>query len=310
MMLLTARMRTLLLLLREPEVLLRPQKLCSYYLRKMCNRLPDFEEIVLPWGCRIRVKPNEYIGKRLVICNLFDLCISELIWRLLTPGQCAVDVGANIGYMTSIMASRVGKHGRVIAFEPHPGLFQELLANVRTWQTEAKLFGKVVPYNIALSNVCGEGVLKIPSDFEGNRGLCSLVSDVVENDDSTYLKVQVERLDEILRCEKQIELLKIDVEGHELEVLKGSSYLIENGRIANIIFEDPQTYPTPATMFLEQHGYALLYLGKKFLGLTVGNIEKNREKYRRSPEGASYLATREPERILSVLGKKGWTIMR
>jgi len=290
---------------------LRPQALCSYYRKRIRNSLHDFEEIMLPWGCKIRIKTNEGIGRRLVMRGVFDLCVSETIWRLLDTGQCAVDVGANIGYMTSIMAAKVGKGGTVIAFEPHPGLFQELLTNINTWKSEAKLFGKVVPYNFAIGNECGEGVLRIPPRFERNRGLCSLVASVEESGESAYCIVQVKRLDEVLRCEGQIELLKIDVEGHELEVLKGSSYLIENGRIANIVFEDHQPYPTPAMRFLEQHGYKLLYLGKKFFGLAVGNIEKKREEYNRpQPEGASYLATHEPERIMTLLVKKGWTILK
>ena len=74
-----------------------------------------------------------------VLCNLFvkicersctsilafDLISCEAIWRLLDEGELALDVGANIGYMTSLMAARLGKNGRVIAFEPHPVLFQE-----------------------------------------------------------------------------------------------------------------------------------------------------------------------------------------
>jgi FkbM family methyltransferase len=51
------------------------------------------------------------------------------------PGR-AVDVGANIGYMTSLMAHKVGLSGKVIAFEPHPAIYKRLVNNVQDWHIE------------------------------------------------------------------------------------------------------------------------------------------------------------------------------
>ena len=59
-----------------------------------------------------------------------DLAVSEALWRLLDPGALALDVGANIGFMTNLMAWRSGPCGRVLAFEPHPEVFRSLAENV------------------------------------------------------------------------------------------------------------------------------------------------------------------------------------
>jgi len=297
-------------LLSQPECVSQPCRLCSYYLRRVFNRLHDVEEVDVRWGCTLRVRPSEYIGRRLVICGVFDLCVSEVVWRLLAPGQRAVDVGANVGYMTSIMAVRVGKDGLVTAFEPHPGLYRELVRNIQSWERELVSLAEIVPHNYAASDKSGEAILEIPAKFEGNQGLSSLVSGMQFAEESDYCTVESRRLDEVLRDDKPIQLLKIDVEGHELEVLRGCSSVIEDRQIVNIVYEDLGDCNSPVASYLKQVGYELFYLGKRFSGLAVGPIDRKAEEYRgEQPEGASYLATFEAERALSKLQKKGWSVL-
>jgi len=303
--------KSFLTLLRKPECLSQPYRVASYYLRRIFNRLHDFEEVHVPWGCTLRVRPSEYIGRRLLICGVFHLCVSEAVWRLLGPGQHAVDVGANIGYMTSIMAARVGEDGRVTAFEPHPALYHELVGNIQTWERELVSFPQIIAYNYAASDKSGEAILEIPAKFQGNQGLCSLVSGMAFREESDYCTVATRRLDEILRDDKPIHLLKIDVEGHELEVLEGCSRLIESRQIANVIYEDLGACNSPTASYLRGVGYELFYLGETFSGLAVGRIDRKGQEYaREQPEGASYLATLEADRAISTLRKKGWRVLK
>ena len=74
----------------------------------------------MPWGLQMQIRPNDYIGSCIWGRGIYDLGVSEAIWRLLDKDDLAIDVGANIGHMTGIMARRVGPKGAVIAFEPHP----------------------------------------------------------------------------------------------------------------------------------------------------------------------------------------------
>src|SRR4051794_41171190 len=64
-------------------------------------------EAELPWAQQITVFRDE-IGRTIIASGIFDLCVTETIFRLLDRGDRAVDVGANVGYLTSLMAQRAG----------------------------------------------------------------------------------------------------------------------------------------------------------------------------------------------------------
>jgi len=298
----------------EPEFIYNPKYLIYYCLKALSRNINNYEEVMLPWGCRIRVNAQEYIGRNIFAFGVFDLCVSEVIWRLLAQEDYAVDVGANIGYMTSIMAAKVGKQGNVVSFEPHPELFQELSVNIEKWQNEIG-YAQITAKNVALSEGSGKGVLHVPDCHKQNSGLCKIISYNKDIEKKGSIVVNLERLDNFMKKDKRIGLLKIDVEGHEFEVLKGSSGLIEKHQIRDIIFEDHYDLAkadlAKVTNFLEGYGYELFYLGKRFFGLAVNDIKRKKLEYKRAqPEGASYLATIEPQRALSLLSGKGWSVLR
>ena len=58
----------------------------------------------LPWGSLIHVRPDDVIGAKVLKLGLFDLDVCETIARLAVAGDLLLDVGANIGQMTSLMA--------------------------------------------------------------------------------------------------------------------------------------------------------------------------------------------------------------
>ena len=124
-----------------------------------------------------------------------DLRVSEALWRLTDCGETAIDIGANIGYMTRLLAFRVGRQGRVLAFEPQPKLVNILTENVDAWRCETGATIEVHP--LALSDHEGEALLGIPDDFDQNHGLTHLVS---AGDDSpkTRIPVRIKRLDNII----------------------------------------------------------------------------------------------------------------
>ena len=292
----------------RPEYIFRPMQILRRLTREYSKSYNVIEEVTLPWGLKIRVRPYETIGSCIWRLGIYDLCVSESICRLLDPGECAVDVGANIGHMTSVMATRVGQTGKVIAFEPHPWIYKELNVNVRNW---AKLsgMGKIITQNVALSDHCGDGLLNIPDDFEKNRGLATLISDKKKTGfNGRVCKVSLKTLDQVIGKTDRIGILKIDVEGHELEVLKGGVQLINRHAIRDIIFEETGQSPTPVTEFLENKGYNVFYLGQKILGLKVVPIT---DPYVRGVGDApNCLATVDPARTIARLSKKGWAVLR
>src|SRR5712692_7676636 len=96
--------------LNKPEYFFRPLQV----LQRMAFAIhpPGIAEVRVPGGLRIRVNTREDIGRSICTQGTYDIATSEAITRLLDGGEVAIDIGANIGWMTSVMARRVGTMGR------------------------------------------------------------------------------------------------------------------------------------------------------------------------------------------------------
>src|SRR5262245_30401299 len=114
----------------KPEYLLRPSQLWRRLQWHFAPANETYISVRLPWGAQIRVRPTDVIGSAIAKLGLFDLLVSESLFRLCDVGELALDIGANIGQMTSLMAVKVGPSGTVLAFEPHFEIFSELAFNV------------------------------------------------------------------------------------------------------------------------------------------------------------------------------------
>lgn len=303
----------LLCYLNKPEYLFRPQQILSRLAYDSKYDSKDFVEVRLPWGLMLRVRPHEVIGASVLKMGVYDLTVSETIWRLLEPGGCSLDVGANIGHMSSIMATRVGEGGTVHSFEPHPQVYQELDYNVHNW-SEVHCVCQSQAHNFGLSDTNGEGILEMPESFDGNRGTAYVVSmtdDGMSAQRGVRKAIGLQRLDDFWAANgdgRKIDLMKIDVEGHELSVLKGAAGLIEADLIRDILFEENRLYPTDVTDYLSAKGYSVFLLDKGFLGPLVSNPVKDRQP--RIPwEPPAFLATKDPQRALRLLKKRGWDIL-
>lgn len=255
------------------------------------------ETVRLPWDLELTIFSDE-IGRAIAYTGVFDMPLTETILRLTEPGDLALDVGANVGYVTSLMARRAGPTGRVIAFEPHPTIHPVLEENARRWHTDPSV-AAVEARRLALSNESGAGHLHVEG-VEGHMGLFAL-SDSANGD--VGLEVELGRLDDLL-AESPPQLLKIDVEGHERAVLEGGAGLLSEGRIRDVVFEEHAIYPAPSMTLLEEHGMTLFTLKHTLLGLHVHPIEEGPAP----PEwpGPNYLATRDPDRAMRLLRPRGW----
>jgi predicted O-methyltransferase YrrM len=89
----------------------------------------EFVEMRPPWDMNIRVHLLEEHGKILATLVAINLAVIETLWRLTEPGELVVDVGANIGYISAVLAHRVAG-GYIWAFEAHPEIFTELKFNI------------------------------------------------------------------------------------------------------------------------------------------------------------------------------------
>jgi hypothetical protein len=90
--------------LNKPYYLFRPRQVPQRLRRAFEREDPDrMETVTLPWGLQLTVRPTDSVGRVVLRTGVFDICVSETLFRLLDPGDLAIDVGAHAGYMTSII---------------------------------------------------------------------------------------------------------------------------------------------------------------------------------------------------------------
>jgi FkbM family methyltransferase len=292
-------------LLRKPEYRHRPTQALKRLLHVIL-REPEVATVKLPWGLRIRVNPRDDIGRSIWQLGVYDLSLSETIWRLLDSRETAVDVGANIGYVTGLMAVRSGVGGRVISVEPHPRIFQLLRTNVEKWKKEA--IAEITTVEAAVSSKNGRAFLEEPPDFGQNIGTARMVPSIPDERTMRLIEVTTARLDEIVG-KRDIGLLKLDVEGHELEALSGSQELLVTHAIRDIVYEDHSgSFTSRVAVQLRDLDYAIFGLSYDRNGLTLApeGIEVSKPSY--TPQ--NFLATCQPQRAFERFRRPGWQVLR
>lgn len=298
--------------LLKPEYLCRPSQLFRRLGRVFGGR-PEVGTVTLPWGLRMQVRPRDSLSLHLWHLGVLDLPVTEVIWRLLAPGDTAVDVGANMGYYAGLMAARVGAKGRVWAYEPHPEIFKDLDAHAKAWRGQGGDFAAVDARECAASDADGTAELFESEEFSANRGTASLEGAVdhvthERREATRKLVIRTRRLDDELAGAGPVALMKVDVEGHEAAVFRGARTLLESGRVRHVVFEEHQGVPSPATELLVSMGYTLFKVGRKFGGPELTAPEASAELPVWLPP--NLLATREPDRVREVCGRPGWDSLR
>jgi FkbM family methyltransferase len=296
----------------KPEYYYQPKRFLKRLIANPKEPPSVFCDQTLPWQLIIRVRSLEEQGLILRTLGVIDLAVTETLWRLTNPRELVVDVGANIGYMTSLFAARVGQLGKVWAFEAHPEIFEELKHNVFQWREQLPNT-QIEIQQVAISKQVGRVTLSIPTSFTSNRGLAQVtLSDSIPTEQPLTvepgIRVTSTTLDELFLEESRIGVLKLDVEGHELNVLQGATGLLQDKQIRDIVFEEHRNYPTDVTNLLELMGYRLFRIQRQFWKPAL--LPPNSTIPRSTWEPTSFLATVEPERAIDRLRQRGWIIFK
>ena len=201
----------------------------------------------------------------------------------------------------SLMALRVGKTGNVMAYEPHPGLFELLKHNTQLLSRKADA---CVPslFQLALSDHDGNAALVTDKDWETHHGL-GYLADSPETQ-AGGIPVETRRLDQLVTS-GSVSLLKLDVEGHEAQILRGASRLLKDKQIKTVIYEERVGVNGPSHKVLGEAGYALFALDSRLSGPFLTKLGTPRVTP--SPD---FLATTAPDDILGRFDAPGWQIFR
>jgi len=205
--------------------------------------------------------------------------VTSIFCSLITPGATVVDVGASLGYYTLLAAKRVGNDGSVYAFEPHPPSFERLIENVKlnNWKN-------VQAFNFAISDKKGEKKL-----YVFKSGMASGSSFALKRD-SVPITVKTMRLEDAVKTD--IDLVKMDIEGAEVEVLKGMERILAKGKVKIICEVHPKDISllghdvAEITELLKKHNYRIYLIDEEGSGGLVSMSRVSEQK-------AHYLFTRE-----------------
>ena len=167
-------------------------------------------------GVVMELDDADYVNRKILFDGSYELATLRLFDRLLSSARGFIDIGAHHGQYTLRAARILGpRHGRVIAFEPTPSNAARLLHNARlSALTNFDL------YCFALSDA--GGVLRMIQPFANNTGGAHLAAEGAADDDSAVrLHVAVRPFADVAHHipEAALDLVKVDVEGHEKRVL-------------------------------------------------------------------------------------------
>jgi FkbM family methyltransferase len=168
------------------------------------------------------------------------------------------DIGANIGIFTLPAAQIVGEEGRVVAFEAAPANYNRLLENL-----ELNNLTNVTTFGLGLSSENTTATLYRPTNRLGEGGHSLLNTGVPHGGVSTILLARLDDLVELWNLPTP-DLVKIDVEGAEMDVLTGMSKLLDDPALTHIVCEtkvagpriDPELVTEfTITSYLGEHGF-------------------------------------------------------
>lgn len=191
--------------------------------------------------------------------------------KLISPGHCVFDVGANVGYHALVFAKLVGTTGEIHSFEPFPKTFDRLQTNIKlnniSW---------IHAWKLGLGN--HDGITIGINQSGNNPGAFFLMNPVHMT--AKGIKVEITKIDTFI-ARHQIrapDLIKIDVEGYEVAVLKGGQRTIERHHPVIMVECNPialaRQQSTPEELFsiMIRNGYDLFLPSKKHLLIRQLNI--------------------------------------
>ena len=225
-------------------------------IHELLNRLPVERHPVL--SCRgalkgLRMKVD-WKTQRSFAYGTWEPAVTQILQTEVQPGMTVLDIGAHVGYYTLLLAKCVGPAGRVFSFEPMPHNFARLTENI-----QLNSLSQVTPVHTAV--LARSGTLEVNApEAEPYSGSISLYEDY----GTPRLRVRATSLDEFaISSLKQLDFIKLDVEGAETEVLEGGERTVQRFRPVFLIelhHFDGNISAHPVPKRLTEWGYQVTWL--------------------------------------------------
>lgn len=195
------------------------------------GELPKRAVVKTTDGCEIVLDPSDTGYRYSYFLGEYEPAVSRCIRNAVEPGDVCLDIGANAGWFTIMLMKLAGPAGEVHSFEPVPGTHEVLLENI----DRNKSFGRAKANRVALGRKKGEVELVLED------GLPDGHASVDFGGEEEGLRVSAERdtLDAYLGDNEieHVDFLKMDIEGSELDTLKGAGLLFDQVKKPIMVIE-------------------------------------------------------------------------
>lgn len=172
------------------------------------------------------------LSSHLLLDGYWEMWLTELLTDLVKPGMKVVDVGANLGYFSLLMADLVGPAGQVHAFEPNTDLARRMTQSLAINGFECV----ATVYEQALADTEGEVLLVVPTDEPKNAHLLP-ADHPVSGDEATESRLmRTRRLDSFEEL-YDADVIKIDADTSEMAIWHGMSGILQGQRPLTIVLE-------------------------------------------------------------------------
>lgn len=207
---------------------------------------------------------GDLVSDRILENGAWEFNVTKYLTDHVKPSETVIEIGANIGYYTTLLASIVGKNGKVYSYEANKQVFDLAVLSLR--MNELQRDG-VFLKNLAVSDHTGtiELVCKTDKDLfsgEVNLGATHLKFPSEKTHEQT-ISVQSVTLDEDLSDVKNVDWLRMDIEGSEILALKGAKRIIESSPNLKIVMEWSVRmlgyYDNVADLIDEMHAYGFRF---------------------------------------------------
>jgi FkbM family methyltransferase len=249
-------------LLSHPEFRKHPVRVSSGVVSWEVHKLLSRNMSLKLDGLKLTARPIDGNGR--LICYFgtkFDP-IFDFLKTYLREGMVFVDVGANIGSHAINAARLVGRTGSVFAFEADPDTYQLLADNIKSNSLR----------NIVLKQTCVSDHVGTLSFYKHKD---SAKSSIVDRGEKLSVTLPSDTLDNLVPADTKIDILKVDVEGAELSVLRGGHTVFTDQRRPSVVIievfdvRDNTDKSEGIREVLEGYGYKFyLFDGRKLTPLS------------------------------------------
>ena len=227
----------------------RSHGLIARVLRAIVRRTMTSDEVVAVVrsghgrGIRLTLDPSR---EKYYWAGQHDVAVQDALVSLLRPGAVFWDVGAHVGFFTILAARAVGPTGRVHAFEPMPNNHRRLVENVRLNGAE-----NVTVHEIAVSDSNASAVLH-------GHSASAMWTLIAQRGEFEGVDVACRTVDSLASDLGEPDAIKVDVEGAELDVLRGGLATIEKLKAILVVEFAAPEFVKAARELLPMHQFQQL----------------------------------------------------